>query len=127
MLKLFDFKNLIPTTQKSYYNKAKVCSFVGKIGLNKRESKIIALYSYDTLIACIDVTTRRYKMYLTANYNYSATTRKHLHDFLKKFFIDMSSKELKEHAKQQGKYLSVLQDNNLPTCTHFNDYTCTYY
>lgn len=127
MLKLFDFKNLIPTKQKSYYNKAKVCSFVGKIGLNKRESKILALYSYDTLIACIDVTTRHYKMYLTANYDYSPTTRKHLHDFLKKFFTDMSSKELKEHIHTQSKYLGILQNNNLPMYTHFNDYICSYW
>lgn len=127
MLKMIEHYNLIPTTQKSYYNKAKVCKFYGKIGSNKTYSTIIALYSYDTLIACIDVTERNNKrLYLSDYYNYSATTRKHLHDFLKEVYTDMDSKGLKKHEKQQSNYLSKLLDNGLCMHSNFNDYICMY-
>lgn len=72
--------NLKPfgTSQKSFYGKAIV------IVTNDRHENTQRLYSYDTQVACLDLSDNTFSIFGW----YSATTSKHIHSFLMQVFSE---------------------------------------
>jgi hypothetical protein len=75
---------------QSFYGKARVHTV--ELG----EETVYALYSYNSLIAEVD---SKGNVVLTSKWDYSNTTMRHLHEFLKQYAEDFSTKEIRRQVK----------------------------
>lgn len=84
-----DTMELQPTNQKSYYGKAIIIEYT---------QNVFALKSYNTIVACYNENTQEMEVFGT----YSATTLKHIKDFIKFFDLPCGTKKFIEETYIKG-------------------------
>ena len=90
---------LQPTTQKSFYGKANVYTVT-----DPATGEVVEAYlkSYDTIVCSIELTGHVIRRHWD---NYSATTMKHINDFLRSFdFPTLNKKQWEETLVQRYQF-----------------------